>query len=265
MRPGIQLFGCMKLYRADPDGFLERLRAAGYGVVEPCILFGDMPPEFGWRSSDVELHAARLKRLQLELSSAHLFAADFSAIVPELIETARRVGIRQYVVGYSGPFEREAAGAFARKCKATALQLAEAGIELWLHNSWREIAARIDGMSAYEWILRRCDGELGAQVDTGWVVCGGEALRPFLERNRPFLRSIHHKDVAAPLDADGQTLNVPLGAGIVDTRYAFSFGQSLGLGQIVDQDHSAGDFLADLTQSARFLRALENDRLPQKG
>lgn len=259
MNTGIQLFGCMKLFNADPDGFLDRLQSAGYGIIEPCVLFGDMPPEFGWRSADMELHAARLKQHRLALSSAHIFASDFSAIVPELIDTARRGGIRQYVVGYRGPFEREAVREFAAKCRSTALRLAEAGIELWLHNSWQEIAAKIDGVSAYEWILRHCEGELGAQVDTGWVVCGGEDLRPFLERNQCFIRSVHHKDVAAPLNADGWTLNVPLGTGIVDTRFAFSFGKALGLSQIVDQDHSAGDFLADLTQSARYLDALDRD------
>ena len=92
------------------------------------------------------------------------------------------------------------------------------------------------------------------------MVCGGEDLQLFLERNRRFIRSIHHKDVAAPLNADGWTPNVPLGTGIVDTRFAFTFGKASGLDQIVDQDHSAGDFLADLAQSARYLDALDREQ-----
>ena len=260
MKTGIQIFGCKHLYHADPDGFLDRIQSAGYDIIEPCVLFGDMPAELGWRSEDMQAHVDRLEKHHLALSSAHIFAKDFSAIVPELIDAARLGGIRQYVVGYRGPFERQAVQEFADKCVATAIQLSAAGIELWLHNSWQEIAAKLDGMSVYEWILAHCDGKLGAQVDTGWVVCGGEDLQPFLERNRRFIRSIHHKDVAAPLNADGWTPNVPLGTGIVDTRLAFSFGKALGLSQIVDQDHSAGDFLADLAQSARYLDALDREQ-----
>ena len=67
MKTGIQLFGCMKLFHADPDGFLNRLQAAGYSIIEPCVLFGDMPAEFGWRSEDIRSHADRLERHHLEL------------------------------------------------------------------------------------------------------------------------------------------------------------------------------------------------------
>ncbi len=44
MKLGVQLFGSMYLYHKDPAGYLGKLKEAGYDVIEPCVLFGDVPP-----------------------------------------------------------------------------------------------------------------------------------------------------------------------------------------------------------------------------
>ena len=129
----------------------------------------------------------------------------------------------------------------------------ERGLELWLHNNAQEIADKLNGISAYEYILRACGGKLGAQVDTGWVACGGEDVAAFLERNADYVRSIHHKDVVALSDKPD---NVALGQGVVDPRIAFDFAVRNGLGQIVDQDNTLGSLTDDLRVSADFLRTL---------
>ena len=43
MKLGVQLFGPNKFYNADPEKFLAQLKERGYTVVEPCLLFSDMP------------------------------------------------------------------------------------------------------------------------------------------------------------------------------------------------------------------------------
>ena len=195
MKLGVQLFGSMPLYNADPAGFLAQLRAAGYETVGPCAVFGPLPPRFGWPAAAFEEHWQRAKSLGLDVESVHLFAADFSQHTEAILSLAKTFGIRAFVVGLNGPFTREAAQAFAAKCLGLADALAPLGTQLWLHNNAAEIRAKFEDLSVYETVLRLCGGKLGAQVDTGWVVCGGEPLAPFLARNAAFIRSIHHKDI----------------------------------------------------------------------
>lgn len=255
MKLGVQLFGCHKDYNADPAAFLRQLKERGYTVVEPCIVFDDMPLPV-WRVDDLDEHIARVRELSMEVDSFHTFAREFWNMIDEHVDVCKRGGFKRVVLGYRDEFTREKADAFAAHCIETADALAEHGIELWLHNSWQEIAAKIDGVSVYEYILRACGGKLGAQVDTGWVVCGGEDLMDFLRRNEPYIRSIHHKDVASLLDENNKTDNLPLGAGIVDTAGAFAFGKERGLRQLVDQDFSLNILIDDLAQSAAYLNSL---------
>lgn len=255
MKLGVQLFGCSKDYNADPAGFLRQLKEHGYTVVEPCILFSDMPLPV-WSVDTLDEHIARVRELGLEVDSFHSFAGEFWNMIDEHVDACRRGGFKRVVLGYRGAFEKTACDEFARHCVQLADGLAAHGIELWLHNSWQEIAGKVEGMSAYEYILRACGGKLGAQVDTGWVVCGGENLMDFLVRNEPYVRSIHHKDVASLLDENNKTDNLPLGAGIVDTRGAFEFGKARNLRQLVDQDFSLGILIDDLAQSARYINSL---------
>lgn len=255
MKLGIQMFGPHKLYNADPEGFLAQLKERGYSVIEPCVIFGDMPLPV-WKASEIELHADRVHALGLEVDSFHTFAGEFWNMVPEHVEVCRKAGFKHVVLGYRTEFTRENADAFIAHAIEMADALAEHGIGLWLHNSWQEIRAKIDGISYYEYILRGCGGKLGAQVDTGWVVCGGEDLMEFLNRNECYVQSIHHKDVASLLNEENRTDNVALGVGIVDTKAAFEFGKARGLLQLVDQDFSLREFIDDLTQSAAYLHGL---------
>lgn len=256
MRLGIQLFGCMKLYNENPDDFLTRLYERGYRVIEPCVSFGDTAIPFAWHAAGIDAHVQRAAKIGLELDSFHSFAGEFWKLIPEHIAACKQAGFKRVVLGYRDAFTREAADAFSAHVIEFADALAEQDIDVWLHNSWQEIAAKIDGVSAYEYILRACSGKLGAQVDTGWVVCGGEDLPEFLRRNEAYVRSIHHKDVGSLLRSDNTTDNLPLGAGIVDTAAAFAFAKERSLPQLVDQDSSLGDLLDDLAQSAKYISSL---------
>lgn len=257
MELGVQLFGGMRYYNEDPAAFLKKLKDAGYDRIEPCVAFGGRTMPFAWSAEDAPARAAQAAEIGLGIHSVHAFCANPAECLPQMIELAKRLGIKAYVVGLRPPFDRAALDAFIANCRATAEGLAAAGVELYLHNNAAEIAAKIDGVSAYEYVLNACGSALGAQVDTGWVVCGGEALDAFLTRIASCVRSIHHKDVAGLTDANGKTVNVALGAGIVDNEFAYRFAAEKGLTQITDQDNSEGSFVGDLAASADYLKKLE--------
>ena len=256
MKLGVQLFGCTPFFRENPEAFLKKVKDMGYNAVEPCVAFGDLSVPFAWNASELPRFHSMTQKLGLELDSCHAFAVEFWNHVPEMVEAARLYGFGRFVVGWRGEITREGVEAFARHCADTAAALSKHGLELWLHNNAQEIAGELDGISVYEWILRFCKGRLGAQVDTGWVVCGGRDLKEYLNGMGEYVRSVHHKDVAALTGENGRTDNVALGQGIVDTDFAFRFAGERGLSQIVDQDNSLGDFVDDLRKSAAYLRSL---------
>ena len=254
---GVQLFGCSKLFRNDPKGWLGKLAGMGYTIIEPCVSFGIELP-FAWNKGNIAEYAGYVRELGMKFDSAHMQCKEPLAYVDEMIAVAKSVGIRRYVLGNRGPFDRASVEAFAAQCSALADRLGEAGIELWMHNNPPEIRAKMEGgLSAYETILRLCGGRLGAQIDTGWAVVGGEDLGAFLLRNQEYIRSIHHKDIASMPDEKGFVPNVALGTGIVDPRVPFTFAKERGLTQVMDQDNTVGDFEADLKESAACLMRLD--------
>lgn len=258
MEYGVQMFGSNKIFFADPKTYIESIAKMGYKQLEPCmVLKGDTLP-FAWNWENIETYAAMAKEHGLTLDSVHFFAPEFWNCVPEMKKAAQIAGFRRFVLGYRGEFTKEALDEFAAHCIETADALAECGMELWIHNNAREIAAQVDGMSAYEYLLRRCGGKLGAQVDTGWVACGGRNMEAFLEENAEYIRSIHHKDIEAVLTEDlRKVINVALGKGVVSAKYAHDFAVKHALGQVVDQDNSAGDIMADLDESVQYLASLD--------
>lgn len=257
MNYGIQLYGGMPHFNADPAGFMRMLADFGYAELEPCILLDGEPLPFTWTLDQLVEYAAMARKLGLGFDSCHVFAPEFWRCVPQMKQAAQVAGFRHFVVGCPGAFDRETLDAFARHCMDTAGVLAESGLALWLHNGPNEIAAQIDGVSAYEYILRACGGKLGAQVDTGWTVCGGLDLATFFARSGEYVRSVHHKDVAALPDENGNVVNVGIGSGIVDTALAHAFGREHGLGQLVDQDSSPVSLIDDMRTSLEFLKALD--------
>ena len=257
MKLGVQLFGCSKLYNADPAGFLKRVKAMGYDLVEPCVSFGAEPIPFAWHVDDLKRHADMVREAGLELYSFHSFSDAMWELLPRHIDVCREFGFKRIVLQYGKrPLEKAALDDFAAHCVEAADALAPYGIELWLHNGWPDVKAQVEGVSAHEYLLRACGGKLGSQVDTGWAVCGGAKLDEFLKENAGYIKAIHYKDVATLLDAKGYAENVALGKGIVNNEAAFRLAMEKDLIQIMDQDNSEGDIMEDLDQSAKYIFAL---------
>lgn len=257
MKLGVQIYGCMREFRADPETFCARLRAAGYTQVEPCVSLSmdaasleknGMNPV--WQPEETAGFAALLERHGLALSSCHMFGG-LREDAEKAAEFAAQNRIRQIVVNCPGGEAEADYLRFAQDCLYLAEKLRAVGTALWVHNGWPEIRAHFGGRTGLELALEACGGKVGAQIDVGWVLYGGEDPVAYLERVRPYLRSIHYKDVrpALPLDR----IHVPLGRGALDWRGVQAFAHANGIPELIDQDMSAGDFLRDLEDSARLL------------
>lgn len=263
MELGVQIYGCMDLFRKDPDGFFRELSAAGYTQVEPCVAFGISGEEIEqsgmkpvWLPEEVPGFVARMREHGLALRSCHMFG-DTEKYGAEMMKLCEENGIAQIVLNLPGGLNRDNCGDYAAACRSFALRLKEGGIELWLHNGFHEIREDIDGKSVYECVLEKCEGTVGAQADVGWVLYGGRDPAAFMQTIRPYLRSVHYKDIkknyeALPLDR----IHTALGSGALNTAEIYASVSDLGLPQLIDQDASDGDFMEDLRQSAAVLAAL---------
>ena len=262
MKLGVQLYGCMKDFRKDPEGFFRGLAEAGYTQAEPCVALGSSGEELEkngvnpvWLPAETEGFCRLMRENGLELSSCHIFG-DPLAHFEELRRFVISCGVRQIVLNFpEGDLVREYS-AFADRCLTLASRLREIGAGLLLHNSFPEVRLKIGGQSILELALERCEGAVGVQVDVGWALYGGEEPVEYLKRLAPYLRSLHYKDLkpgyrSLPVDQ----AHTCLGDGCLDVKSVFEYTKPLGIPQLVDQDSSA-DFLRDLTRSAALLRAL---------
>ncbi len=277
---GVQLFGAMGAFRQDPEAFFARIARMGYALVEPCVAFGDarldgVPGNPLWSLSELDAFMAMVSANGLRVDSCHAFG-DLAAGADALRHAVEAYGVRHIVI--NGPQEvgisceiplwrpivpisaavseavRDPDG-FADSARVLARTLASFGAELWIHNSAKAHTEPVAGSSWLEEVLRRCEGSVGAQLDVGWALFSGQDPVSYMRRLGPALRSVHYKDIkpdytALPL----AEIHCCLGDGCLDARAVFRCAAGLPVTQLVDQDRSEGDILADLAVSAALLK-----------
>lgn len=266
MELGVQIYGCMDLFRQDPDRFLQKLHAAGYTQVEPCVAFGISGEEIAqsgmkpvWLPEEVPGFAARVREHGLSLRSCHMFG-DTVQYGADMVRLCEENKIGQIVRNLPGGLSGENCRSYVAACVEFALRLRQSGIELWLHNGFPEIREQYEGKSVYEYVLESCEGTVGAQADVGWVLYGGREPVSLLQSIRPYLRSVHYKDIKKGYETlELNTIHTALGGGALNTAEIYRFASSLPVPQLIDQDASDGNFMEDLRQSAAVLAALETE------
>ena len=126
MEYGVQIFGCLREFREDPEAFFRRLAGMGYRQIEPCVLFGDASgvPEalrrLLWKPEEVPGFQALLERFGMELTSCHVFCADLPAAAQEMLNLAEKSSVHTYVVNCPGHAIAEEYPAFARTLRELA-------------------------------------------------------------------------------------------------------------------------------------------------
>ncbi len=257
MKLGVQCYGLQNMPKENPRSFFEKLYGMGYRLVEPFIWFDKKPEEEYpvnlWSIWQAEEAAARLRELQeigFETSSAHVLGDPASALA-DMISLAEEFGIRQYVVGLPQPIEEQTLRRAAKSYQICAEKLALHGITLLVHNGGAEpTAVKIEGKTAYEFLLEQAGERLGAQPDIGWLAAGGVCPLQWIKDNQKQIWSLHYKDYK-----DGREL--PIGKGELDLYTCFQMARVLDIPQIIDMDTCT---LEDLEEAARLFQSFENRR-----
>ena len=251
---GLQMFGAGKLWQEDPAAFPGKVREMGFAQAEPCVfLGGELPVRIPgiWDEGTFRREAERLHAAGIQIPSMHVFAADWDKALDDMLRITKDFGVYQFVLKCPEQVDAESYRAFAAMCVCLADALAKEKASLLLHNEEHDIRGRLDGKTAFEWVLEKCGGKVFAQVDVGWVLAGGENPEALLWRNEGLVRSVHYKDFRL----EGKRQEVLIGTGDVDTPACFQFARAHGIPQIVDMDlgdpsllAEAGQYLSRLTQ-----------------
>jgi len=258
MRFGMNLWALNSAFTKNPEQFLSCARSCGFRYLEPVLAFEKIPgiEERLWTPDDFETYIPLMKKQGFNIYSCHAFA-DMEADSEKLLDMAKRYGIQQYVFPCPKFTSEAQFSALVGNLQTAIVPYRKAGIEVLFHNGGEVSASRIEGISAYEWMLRKLGPDVGAQADVGWLLYGGVDPEAFLWRNEKQIRSLHYKD----MQTDGsQTVEAPVGKGLVDLTACFQFARYTEIIQVIDQDAYAPDVFEDVQFVADNFRALSQCR-----
>ncbi|MBR0087347.1 MAG: PD40 domain-containing protein [Lachnospiraceae bacterium] len=257
---GIQLFGLRDRIRENTEELYRAFQEAGFSHVEPVVAFGELGgfEKVLWNAEECVREYEKMKAFGLEIKSFHAFAADVLAAIPQIRAMHEVIPFTQVVLGVPQDLSRKNLTETAFKYMAAAEALQDLGITVAVHNNAAEIETKINGMTAYEWLVKACLGKVKMQVDVGWVLNGKEDPEAFLWRNQAIISSVHYKDMTDAADAATQCV---YGKGAIDALACLQFARANGLSQIFDQDVYT-DAFAELKEMMRIASGLQNGRDP---
>ena len=251
---GVQMYGVSKEWKQDPEGFLKKIYEAGYRQIEPCLGFRVDARDYGfWIPEDLEQAMPLLAKYHIEVHAVHIFLDEYhyERELAILTELAQKYHISWFVVKSPARLTKDVLDETAARYRELAEELEKAGAGLLIHNEKEDICIRVNGKTAYEYLLEACGEKVGAEVDAGWMYCGGVDPEEFLWAHAYRVKAVHYKD----MKITGQ--EAPLGKGMVDLKACFQFARANGALQIVDMDAAT---LEDTCLAGKMLSGWTGDR-----
>lgn len=265
MKFSVQLYGPLNQMTGSVEEKLQALANAGITWIEPCVTVGEtaFPPEIFWPAEWVLEHLEFFQKLGLKITSAHVFSDALFAHTDTLKALAKATGLSAFVVKVPEDTSPENMQQTSLTYMRLADALQEDDVKLWLHNEAADIQTKLPvpgiggTQTAYETMLDLCMGKVGAQVDVGWVLYGGEDPAVFLRRNAARVRSVHYKDFAP---GAAEPVDQAIGTGALDRAACFRFAQARNLPQYIDQEHFEGDVPRELAEVGQSLNQFTTRR-----
>lgn len=251
---GVQMYGVSKEWKQDPEGFLKKIYETGYRQIEPCLGFRVDARDYGfWIPEDLEQAMPLLAKYHIEVHTVHIFLDEYhyERELAILTELAQKYHISWFVVKSPERLTKDVLDETAARYRELAEELEKAGAGLLIHNEKEDICIRVNGKTAYEYLLEACGEKVGAEVDAGWMYCGGVDPEEFLWAHADRVKAVHYKD----MKITGQ--EAPLGKGMVDLKACFQFARANGALQIVDMDAAT---LEDTCRAGKMLSGWTGDR-----
>lgn len=240
---GLQLYTVRDLMKADFDGTLSQVAAAGYREVEFAGYFDRTPQQV----------KAALVRTGLVSPSAHFDYAHLGDPWPGVLDSANAIG-QQYIVCSSIDEAHRKTLDDWKQVTATLNRAGEAakkaGIQLAYHNHSFEFAP-IEGKVPYDLLLQQTDaGLVKMEMDLYWTVNAGADPIAYFDRNPGRFPLVHVKGRAK----DGSMTEVSA-SNSIDWKRLFA-DENAGIQHyFVEHDHPQSP-LASIRASCEYLSQL---------
>lgn len=253
---GLQLYGPIANSQMELPKLLTEIKKLGIDRIEPCIcLDGSFNNPSFWTITQLWDIYPVIKKLGLQIYSCHVGAQSLNNSIEEICQIVDTFAIKQIVVGMPELTEEKLQEASFLYCKiADILSVHEA--ELLIHNGKPDISAKIQGRTAYEYMVDICLGKVGMQFDTGWCARGGEDPWEFIQRNGHRIKSLHYKDFNMNNDTD---IDVCIGSGTLDNEIFMQFARYKGIPQFIDAD-TYSNVIKDAKKSYDYLMNIGQQR-----
>jgi sugar phosphate isomerase/epimerase len=238
----VQLYSVREMLAADFAGTVRKVAALGFQGVETAGFQGTTPTA-----------AAQLfQSLGLKVVSAHARLPAGNQRDAMIAEVAA-CGSPVYIVSSMKPDEFSSIDATRRICdklNEAALACRRAGMGFGYHNHEMEMAD-LGGTRAYQVMNAELDPAVLFEVDTYWVKVAGLDPAAVVAELGARASLLHFKDGPGTREAP----MTALGTGIMDFPALVKAARYLEA-PIVEFDRYAGDILAELKQSAEYLKSL---------
>ncbi len=251
---GLQLYSLRNQMEKDVRGTLAIVRGWGLSEVETAGYYGRTAAEF----------AEELKRANLTAKSMHAGYELLRDNLKQAVADAKALGVTYVTVAWiphDGDFTREhaerAAGHFSEWGRA----LKNEGFGFMYHLHGYEFAPGPKG-TLLDLVLDKTPADaVHLEMDVFWVVRGGGDPAALLNQHTGRFAALHVKDMAkgtATGDFTGQapqSLNVPLGTGMIDYRAVLRAARASGTKLFYIEDESE-KVVEQVPETLRYLGAL---------
>lgn len=234
----VQLYTVRELLTDDTVGTLKRIADLGFTQVEPFafLSFGD----------DLRRGLA-----EAGLSAPTTHQSFIGGDLEPVFEAASALGIGTVIDPFVAPDRwqtAESVDEIAAQLNAAAEVAARYGVRVGYHNHAHELESTIEGITALEYFAGKLAPEVVLEVDTYWVVVGGQDPVELLGRLGERVVALHIKDGPGTTETKDQ---VAVGQGSLPIEEIIAAAPKAL--RVIELDDSRGDRFQAVADSYAFL------------
>jgi len=238
----LQLYSLREAAAKDYEAVVRQVAAMGYDGVEPA----------GFPGTTAQAAGKLFKELGLKVPAAHIFPPPTGAKAAEAADICAAIGADRFVTGF-GKDNFKTVNDAKRSCEIFNQAYVEAksrGLRLAIHNHWWEYLV-VEGQYPYQIMLKELDPGIELEIDTYWVKTGGVDPVQAIRESGKRATLLHIKDGPATTTEPMQAL----GTGVMDIPAIIKAAAHTEW-LIVELDRVAGDMVAAVTQSVKYLKKI---------
>ena len=223
----LQLYSIRNETAKDFFGALDKIAEMGYTGVEFA----------GYGNIKAEDMKAKLDSLGLKTVSVHHGLGAMEADIDNIIAYNKVLGNTIINCAGAGAFaDYDTVCGYADRLAVLADKLAANGMKIYYHNHNGEFVKfeQDGGRYAYDVMMEKLAGKVGAQLDIYWLYRAGVDAIEYLDRYKDFTDCLHIKD-------GDETKGLPVGTGKVEIKKIIEHAQKIGVKTFILEDETVGD------------------------